>query len=47
MLADAHISSLGYLRWNFFICYSSKPGNHFARNLGEFRVARWEELEVN
>ena len=33
--------------WNFFVCYGSKPGSHFARNLHEFGVARSEELEVN
>ena len=30
--------------WNFFVCYGSKPGSHFARNLG---VASSEELQVN
>ena len=30
-----------------FLCYGSKPGRHFARNLREFAVARSEELEVN
>ena len=39
-------SLLDYL-WNFFVCYGSKPGSHFARNLREFGVARSEELEVN
>ena len=33
--------------WNFFVCYGSKRGSHFACNLGEFGVARSEELEVN
>ena len=39
-------SSFDYL-WNFFVCYGSKAGNHFARNLREFGVARSEELEVS
>ena len=39
-------SLLDYL-WNFFVCYGSKPGSHFARNLREIGVARSEELEVN
>ena len=29
------------------VCYGSKPGRHFARNLHEFGGARWEEVEVN
>ena len=33
--------------WNFFVCYGSKLGNHFAHNLREFRVACSEKLEVN
>ena len=34
--------------WNFFVCYSTKPGSRFARiNLREFGVARSEEPEVN
>ena len=33
-------SLFNYL-WNFFVCYRSKSGNHFARN------ASLEELEVN
>ena len=37
-------SLLDYL-WNFFVCYGSKPGSHFARNLKrEFGA---EELEVD
>ena len=32
---------------NFFVCYGSEPGSHFARNLREFGVARSEEQEVN
>ena len=39
-------SLLGYF-WNFFVCYGSKPGSHFALNLREFGVAGSEELEVN
>ena len=39
-------SSFDYL-WNFFLCYGSKAGNHFARNLCAFGVARSEELEVS
>ena len=31
----------------FFCFYGSKPGNHFARNLREFGVARSQELGVN
>ena len=38
--------SFDYL-WNFFICYGSKPGRHFARNLSKFSVACLEKLEVN
>ena len=33
--------------WNFFVCYGSKLGNHFAHNLREFGVACSEKLEVN
>ena len=39
-------SLLDYL-WNFLVCYGSKPGKHFARNLREFGAARSEELVVN
>ena len=31
--------------WNFFVCYDSKPGSHFARNLREFQRV-WCRLEV-
>ena len=31
----------------FFFFYGSKPGDHFARNLREFGVARSQELEMN
>ena len=33
-------NSLLDLLWNFFVCYGSKPGRHFARNLHEFGAAR-------
>ena len=40
-------SLFNYLWFNCFVCYGSKRGNHFARNLHKFVFAYSKELEMN